>query len=110
MCNGRLAPDLSAAAITSQSDVVPEQLYSGLKGTGETQVRIEGHTSSEGSDSYNLELSSRRAHAVVDELLARRLKPSKLLASGVGEASPIASNKDEAGRSMIRRVEVHCVN
>ncbi len=102
--------EFDSAAITPQSDVVLEQLYSGLKDTGESQVRIEGHTSSEGSEAYNQELSTRRAQAVVDDLLARGLKSSKLRAFGVGEASPIASNKDEAGRSMNRRVEVHCVD
>ena len=71
-------------------------------------VLIEGHTSSEGGTTYNQRLSERRAQAVVADLIQRGIAASRLSALGIGEARPIASNNDENGRSLNRRVEVHC--
>jgi len=53
-------------------------------------------------------LSERRAAAVVAALVQRDVAAPRLSAVGRGEAAPIASNDDEAGRSLNRRVEVRC--
>ena len=58
--------------------------------------------------SYNLGLSQRRAAAVVTELVRRGIPAGRLSAVGAGEKQPIATNNDESGRSLNRRVEVHC--
>ena len=84
------------------------ELYEGLAADDAATIVIRGHTSGEGSDDYNLALSQRRAQAVVDDLIARGLDPARLSAVGVGEAEPVASNNDEAGRSLNRRVEILC--
>ena len=57
---------------------------------------------------HNLDLSRRRAQAVVDDLVARGLDRKRIRATGKGSAAPIAPNTDEAGRSLNRRVEVQC--
>ena len=62
----------------------------------------------QGSDNYNLDLSKRRAQSVVDNLVRRGLDAGRISAVGKGEKEPIASNKDEAGRSLNRRVSVTC--
>ena len=82
-------------------------LFDGLKADQSTAISIEGHTSSEGPTAYNQRLSERRAQAVVADLTQRGIAASRL-ALGIGEARPIASNNDENGRSLNRRVEVHC--
>jgi outer membrane protein OmpA-like peptidoglycan-associated protein len=72
----------------------------------ERHVSIEGHTDSIGSDSYNLDLSQRRADSVRDFLVRNGVNPEQLTTHGYGKGFPIASNDTEAGRSQNRRVEV----
>ncbi len=102
--------DYDSARLKPDSLPVIEQLFQGLKGDTSSAITIEGHTSSEGSDSYNQALSERRAQAVVSALVAKGIPETQLNGSGLGEAQPIASNKDEVGRSMNRRVEVVCTD
>jgi outer membrane protein OmpA-like peptidoglycan-associated protein len=91
-----------------ESTPILEALARGLAADASGSITIEGHTSSEGSDDYNQGLSERRARAVVAALGALGVDAARLGAVGVGEVRPIATNDDEAGRSMNRRVEVHC--
>jgi hypothetical protein len=100
--------DFDSAQIRSESEAVLASLYQGLAADTSASVAIRGHTSSEGSEAYNLELSQKRAQSVVDDLARRGLAANRLSAVGVGEAEPIASNNDEAGRSLNRRVDVVC--
>jgi outer membrane protein OmpA-like peptidoglycan-associated protein len=69
-------------------------------------VRIEGHTDSVGSDSYNDGLSERRAGAVAHALESRGVEPGRVQAIGRGKALPIAGNDTSAGRQQNRRVEI----
>lgn len=97
-----------SAEIQPESDPVLARLYAGLNKDATSSIVIEGHTSSEGSDDYNQKLSERRAQAVVEDLIRRGLAADRIRALGVGEKRPIATNEDESGRSLNRRVEVHC--
>jgi OOP family OmpA-OmpF porin len=56
------------------------------------KVEIGGHTDAQGSDSFNLKLSERRAQAVKDYLIARGIAPERLLAKGYGESQAVDSN------------------
>ncbi len=67
---------------------------------------IEGHTDSSGRDSYNLELSKKRAAAVKNYLSSRGVDGSRLMSQGYGETRPKASNTTAAGRQENRRVEI----
>lgn len=69
-------------------------------------IHIEGYTDSRGMESYNLDLSQRRADAVRDYLIDHGISPSRIIARGYGEAEPVASNATMAGRRENRRVEV----
>jgi hypothetical protein len=100
--------DFDSAVIRPESNDILAQLYKGLAGDASSRVVIEGHTSSEGTDEYNVRLSDRRAQAVVADLVARGIARSRLTAVGAGESRPIATNSDENGRSLNRRVEVKC--
>jgi outer membrane protein OmpA-like peptidoglycan-associated protein len=100
--------DFDSAVIRPESAPVLAALYTGLSAAPDGRIAIEGHTSSEGTDQYNLALSERRAQAVVADLVRRGLAASRLTAVGVGEKQPIASNADESGRSLNRRVEIRC--
>lgn len=68
-------------------------------------IEVQGHTSSEGSDNYNMRLSQRRSRSVVDYLKMKGVT-NKLIAKGYGETQPVAENDTEAGRSENRRVEL----
>ncbi len=98
----------NSAELRSESAPVLDSLAHGLQSVGDGRVTIEGHTSSEGDAAYNQSLSERRAAAVVAALQHRGLQVQNLSAVGKGESQPIASNDDEAGRSLNRRVEVVC--
>ncbi|KAB7622574.1 OmpA family protein [Alkalilimnicola sp. S0819] len=67
---------------------------------------IEGHTDATGPDQYNLELSQRRARAVVRALSQRGIDPHRLRAIGYGKDHPVADNSSVEGRSQNRRVEL----
>jgi len=100
--------DYDSAIIRPDAEPVLAALHDGLRGDGSASIVIEGHTSSEGSDAYNQVLSERRAQSVVDDLARRGIDASRLRAAGAGESRPIASNADENGRAMNRRVAVVC--
>lgn len=100
--------DYDSDVIRPESARIIAALYDGLSAAAEGGIRIVGHSSSEGQADYNRDLSARRAQAVVAALVALGLDPAHLSADGRGEDEPIASNGDEAGRSLNRRVEVQC--
>jgi len=100
--------DYDSAVIRPDSKPLLDQLYAAFDDAIETRITIVGHTSSEGSDAYNQELSRRRAEAVVAALVTRGIDASRLAAAGEGEHRPIADNATDAGRSLNRRVEITC--
>lgn len=74
--------------------------------TPERNLTIEGHTDSKGSDSYNLDLSQRRADEVRNYLVQRGYQADRIKAHGLGEGHPIADNASPEGRANNRRVEI----
>jgi len=76
-------------------------------GTAPNQrVLIEGHTDSDGSNEYNLQLSRLRSESVRSVLVAGGVSPDRLEAQGYGETQPIATNATSAGKAQNRRVEL----
>ncbi|GAB6264021.1 OmpA family protein [Photobacterium sp. CCB-ST2H9] len=71
-----------------------------------TQLNVYGFTDSSGSDSYNLRLSQVRASEVSNYLVRNGVAAQRVLAKGMGEAHPIASNANQQGRAQNRRVEI----
>jgi OOP family OmpA-OmpF porin len=69
------------------------------------KVWIEGHTDEVGGSEYNTELSQRRAEAVRDYLVQKKVAPERLEARGMGRTRPVAPNNTEKGRAANRRVE-----
>ncbi len=74
-----------------------------------TIVNVEGHTDSDGTAAYNLDLSDRRADSVANYLSAQRVDPRRLQVTGFGESRPIASNRSGSGKAQNRRVEIRLV-
>ncbi len=68
-------------------------------------LMIIGHTDSQASDAYNLELSRARAESMREYLIAQGVDANKLKVKGMGESEPIADNETEQGRFRNRRIE-----
>ena len=78
---------------------------------GGTLVEISGHTDSKGSDSYNQDLSEKRAAAVSTWFSENGIDPDMITALGYGETRPVANNEIDGadnpdGRSLNRRVDI----
>jgi outer membrane protein OmpA-like peptidoglycan-associated protein len=72
----------------------------------DTNILIEGHTDSTGTDEYNLSLSNNRAEAVAFYLAEMEVSSGRFSVKGYGEAQPIAENDTSEGRQQNRRVDV----
>jgi len=81
---------------------------------GGTLIEISGHTDSKGSDSYNQELSEKRAMAVSAWFIESGIDQDMLSALGYGETQPVADNEVDGtdnpdGRALNRRVDIKVV-
>jgi len=99
--------DFAAATLTPESDVAIAEAAKLLKDNPGLEIYVVGHTDSVGGYDSNLDLSRRRAQAVVDALVSRHgIGSSTAVPAGVGPLAPIASNATDAGRAENRRVEL----
>ena len=72
-----------------------------------TVVHVVGHTDSDGSERYNMNLSQRRAGSVGSYLVYRGVPQERLRIEGRGESEPRATNATQAGKQLNRRVEIY---
>ncbi len=99
--------DTNKTDLKPESDAAIEQIAALLKANTSLKVFIVGHTDNVGSNAANMDLSKRRANAVMSALTTRfSVNAGQMEAAGIGMLSPLASNGDEAGRSKNRRVEL----
>jgi len=99
----------NSANVQPQFRATLDKVASVLADYKETYVDVYGHTDSTGSDSYNQDLSERRARSVADYLSSHGVQDARIATRGFGETQPIASNETEAGRAENRRVEIKIV-
>jgi len=95
------------------SDAVRPGLYNELDRIAQimvkypqTSILVEGHTDSTGSETYNQQLSERRANSVKTLLVQRGVQEYRVNTTGYGESRSVATNTTPAGRQMNRRVEI----
>jgi len=72
----------------------------------ETNILVEGHTDDTGSDTYNMQLSEKRAEAVSDYLTSKGVASNRFTVKWYGEGQPKYPNDSEANRALNRRVEL----
>ena len=80
-----------------------------LRACEDIKVEIAGHTESRGLEKKNLELSHDRAEVVRQYLIDHGIKRRRIKANGYGSSQPVASNADEEGRQLNRRVEIRII-
>jgi outer membrane protein OmpA-like peptidoglycan-associated protein len=103
----------SDITFATDQDSVKSQFYPVLNSVGlvlkkynQTIVDVYGHTDSTGDDTYNYNLSQRRALAVANYLSSQGVDSRRFAVTGFGETRPIADNSSPAGRAQNRRVEI----
>ena len=95
------------AVIQPESKPALDEIAKLLGAAPSLKLIVVGHTDQAGGFDYNLDLSRRRAKAVVDALIAGHgIAQNRLRSEGVGYLAPAASNDTEEGRSLNRRVEL----
>ncbi len=100
---GRAVLRRSASAVLDDVVSVLERV------DGITQLQVEGHTDSRGEDDANMELSQRRAEAVVEYLVSKGVSAERLIAKGFGEEKAVADNETAEGRAANERIEFNIV-
>ena len=98
--------DVDSALLTTDSQATLNEAAAVFLEYRKTAIISQGHTDSTGSESYNQELSERRAKAVMNYLVAQGVDASRITALGYGEAYPVADNGTPEGRSLNRRVDL----
>jgi OOP family OmpA-OmpF porin len=99
--------DFNKASLKPESKPALDEVAKLLKITPGLKLFVVGHTDNKGSLKYNLDLSRKRAHAVVKKLVQEyAVSKTRLDPHGAGPLCPVLSNRDEAGRSKNRRVEL----
>jgi outer membrane protein OmpA-like peptidoglycan-associated protein len=95
--------------INSASQETLNKLAGIFKEYPDTNILVEGHTDSSGSDSYNLTLSKNRAQAVSNYLVTNGVPKNRFDTKWYGESQPKYDNSTAEGRSKNRRVELAIV-
>ncbi len=96
--------------LTDESKIILNRVASVLQKFPEEKIQITGHTDNIGEDSYNLDLSQRRAETVKNYLISKGINGNNLFTAGCGERRPIATNETAIGRALNRRIEFSIYN
>lgn len=98
--------DFDSDRIRSDAAANLNELANSLNKFPNSDLLIVGHTDSRGEDSYNQNLSQRRANSASAYLQSRGVPASRIRTSGRGETEPVATNDSESGMQQNRRVEI----
>jgi len=92
--------DLSTEAMANL-----DKLVTVLNEYPDTNIELQGHTDSKGTEAYNQTLSEKRATSVSNYLVSKNISASRLVVKGFGELFPKYDNETDEGRAQNRRVE-----
>jgi hypothetical protein len=96
-----------SAVLSAKARKALNEMASALKKHPEEKVTVEGHTDGVGTESYNMDLSRRRAMSAVDYLVKECGIPAdRFLVQWYGKGRPVAGNDSPVGRELNRRVEL----
>lgn len=98
--------DTNKSEVNSQSEISLLKLIGIFQKYPKTNIMVEGHTDSTGRDTYNMELSQKRAQSVTNYLTRNGIDSSRIQTNWFGEEQPKYDNSTAEGRSKNRRVEL----
>lgn len=99
--------DVDEAVVKPESGPALDKIARLLRQQPDLAVYVVGHTDNTGTLAHNMDLSQRRAEAVVQKLVVKYgIAAIRLVPVGVGPAAPVATNDREEGRVLNRRVEL----
>lgn len=97
--------ETNSAVVRTQYFNDIDEVVAALKANPSATATIMGYTDNTASDTYNQNLSVKRAKAVQKYLASKGIKASRIKVQGFGEKNPIASNDTEEGKAENRRAE-----
>jgi outer membrane protein OmpA-like peptidoglycan-associated protein len=97
--------DVNKSTINGESMGTINEIVKLMNSHPDLNFRIEGHTDSDGDDSFNQKLSEDRAAAVKVMLVNQGIDQSRLESKGWGESKPVSENSTPEGKANNRRVE-----
>jgi outer membrane protein OmpA-like peptidoglycan-associated protein len=103
--NSKVLFGVDKADLSSAAESNLNELKDVLTKYPDTNIEIQGHTDSDGSDAHNNKLSNRRASSVASYLREKGVPSGRLVTKGFGETAPKYGNDTEDGKSQNRRVE-----
>lgn len=103
---GSLTFATDSATVQPRFKPVLDDISTVLGDYEKTLVDVVGYTDSTGSAAYNEQLSKRRASSVASYLAGNGVLRERVVTEGRGQADPVASNSNTAGRERNRRVEI----
>ena len=104
--SGKLLFGSDVESLNAQSTEIVSRIGKALLGVGIERVRVDGHTDASGKETYNQQLSLRRAKSVANVLGTVGMKQENIQLRGLGSSEPVASNDTAAGRTENRRVSI----
>ncbi|MEO5649532.1 MAG: OmpA family protein [Ginsengibacter sp.] len=103
--NEKILFEFSKSDLSNAAKSNLDKLVAVLNKYPNTNIEIQGHTDSRGSDEYNMGLSERRAGTVADYLKLKEIMPNRITTKGFGESTPGYTNDTPEGMAQNRRVE-----
>ena len=94
--------DFDSAALKSGGFAEIDRVTPVLQKYDHTAIQVEGHTDAIGTETYNQQLSERRAAAVKNVLIQHGIDPKRIRSVGFGESQPISSSNATNRRVTLR--------
>ncbi len=98
--------DTDKAELRPESRAELERIIRLLGLNSQIKVEVSGHTDDVGADAYNLDLSKKRAKAVMDYLIKKGVATNRLTFQGYGKNKPRVPNSSDTNRQLNRRIEI----
>ena len=97
--------DVDQAVILEHYHAQLVEIIKITKSHSDLRIQVTGHTDSDGSKSYNRNLSKRRAESIIKFFTKRGLRRDRIVIEFKGESEPVETNKTKEGKQKNRRVD-----